>query len=105
VDSYYLSVALESGLPGLLLFVFTLALPIALGLYRGLTHSTRAGWMALALASALLAYAVVRSVLSLTNNLDFSMMLTSMLVVVELQIRAERQSADIRRTPGAIRAT
>ena len=91
IDNYYLSVVLESGLPGLLLLIFTLAYPITLGFFRGLRQQTRAGWMALALASALLAYAVERGVLSLTNNLDFSLMLTAMLVVVELQIRSERK--------------
>ncbi|MCY7307446.1 MAG: hypothetical protein LH632_15125, partial [Rhodoferax sp.] len=90
IDNYYLSVALESGIPGLLLLVITLAYPITLGLFRGVTHSKRSGWLALALAAGLLAYAIERGVLSLTNNLDFSLMLTAMLVVVELQIRNER---------------
>ena len=93
IDNYYLSMALESGLPGLLLFFFTLAYPIALGLFRGLTQPTRTGWMALALASALLAFAAERGVLSLTNNLDFSLMLIAMLLVTELHIRRERKAA------------
>lgn len=93
IDNYYLSVALESGLPGLFLFAITLAYPIALGLFRGLTHHTPAGSMALALGAGLLAFAAERGVLSLTNNLDFSIMLTAMLFVTELQIRRERKAS------------
>lgn len=93
IDNYYLSVALESGVLGLLLLIVILAYPICLGLYRGLTHHTRSGWLALALASGLLAFAVERGVLSLTNNLDLSLMLIAMLMVVEQRIRSERAEA------------
>jgi hypothetical protein len=92
IDNYYLSVALETGLLGLALLMMSLAYPITVGLFRGLTYPGRTGWLALALASGILAFAIERSVLSLTNNLDFSLMLTGMLMIVEQQIRTARKA-------------
>ena len=91
IDNYYLTAALDSGVPGLALLLIGLAYPIIVGLFRGLTYPERSGWLALALASGVLAYSIERGVLSLTNNLDFSLMLTAMLMVVEQQIRAARK--------------
>ena len=95
IDNYYLTAALDSGVPGLALLVMGLAYPIILGLFRGLTYPGRSGWLALALASGVLGYAIERGVLSLTNNLDFSLMLTAMLIVVEQQIRATRKAENL----------
>ncbi|CAN0471429.1 unnamed protein product, partial [Phaeothamnion confervicola] len=103
IDNYYLSVALESGLLGLALLMLSLAYPITVGLFRGLTYPGRAGWLALALGAAVLAYAVERSVLSLTNNLDFSLLLTGMLMVVEQRIRAVRKAEGHQDDPERVR--
>jgi hypothetical protein len=81
IDNYYLSVAMESGLPGLALFVGLLGYPISRGLITSVRSSWKEGARMAVIALALLGYAVVKSVLSLTSNLDVIFLLIALLVI------------------------
>lgn len=82
IDSYFLSVALESGVIGLFLYVWLLLYPIYRGTRMAINERGRHGWLAFSIALALLAFTVEKIVLSLTNNFDFSWVLTGMLLTV-----------------------
>ena len=81
MDSYYLSVALESGLPGLLLFVTILGYPIIKGWIQSLRFSGRSRARIVAITLALLGFSIIRSVLSLTENFDTAFLLIALLLI------------------------
>lgn len=85
LDSYFLSVVLETGVPGLLLFLGLLMIPIMKGFAFSLGKSSRENLLAFALAASLLAFAIVKTVLSLTNNLDSAFVLIALLAVMLVQ--------------------
>lgn len=81
IDSYYLSLALESGFPGLLLFLSMFAYVILKGFQASLHLAGQDGARIAVIVSALLGFAVVKSVLSQTDNLDLAFVLIALLVV------------------------
>ena len=81
VDSYYLSLALESGLPGLLLFTGLLVYMIFRGAAAALQVEGRDGARIAVIVSALASFTVVRLVLSLTENFDIVFLLMALLAI------------------------
>jgi hypothetical protein len=81
MDNYYLSVAMESGLPGLALFIGLLGYPISRGLITSVRSPWKEGARMAVIAVALLGFAVVKLVLSLTSNLDVVFLLIALLVI------------------------
>ena len=92
IDSYYLTVAMESGLPGLALFLGLLGYPIIRGLITSLRSPWKDGARVAVIALALLGFAVVKSVLSLTSNLDAVFLLIALLAI---SLEPEKASASV----------
>lgn len=70
IDNYYLSVALETGVPGLLFFTLLLAFLILRAFRHALKADDATAALAAMLGTALFAFVLVRIALSLTHNLD-----------------------------------
>jgi O-antigen ligase len=81
IDNFYLSLGLESGLPGLALFLFLLGYPILKGFYASLRMPGQDGARISVIITALIGFAVVKSVLSLTDNLDAVFLLIALLAI------------------------
>lgn len=81
IDSYYLSVAMESGLPGLALFTGLLFYPVFKGFIAGVSTPGRDGARLGIIVLALLGFTVVKSVLSLTENFDVVFLLIALLFI------------------------
>ena len=79
IDSYVLSLLIETGVPGLVFFAGILLLPIWHGLRNTLSDRSQAGAAAGALACSFIAFAVNRLVLSQREN---HMLIFSLLAVV-----------------------
>lgn len=89
IDSYFLTVALESGGVGLVLYAWLLLYPIYRGARLAVIERGRFGWLGLSFAVALVAFAIEKTVLSLTNNFDFSWVLAGMLLTVVWRNKTE----------------
>jgi hypothetical protein len=81
IDSYYLSVALESGLPGLILFAIILGYPITKGWIGSVRFSGQDRVRIATITLALIGFAVIKSVLSLTENFDTAFLLIALLFI------------------------
>jgi O-antigen ligase len=79
IDSYILSLLLETGLPGLIFFVGLLLLPVWYGVRNFLYNMSESGAVAGALACSFLAFATNRLVLSQREN---HMLIFSLLAIV-----------------------
>jgi O-antigen ligase len=79
IDSYILSLLLETGLPGLIFFVGLLLLPVWYGVRNFLFDMSESGAVAGALACSFLAFATNRLVLSQREN---HMLIFSLLAIV-----------------------
>jgi O-antigen ligase len=90
IDNYYLSVALETGFPGLLLFLGMLGYLIFKGAVVGATNSGIDSARVIVLVSALSGFATIRSVLSLTHNFGVLFLLIALLVIA---LEVEKNSA------------
>lgn len=81
IDNYYLSVALESGLPGLLVFIALMTYPV----FKGLANSPRypgvAGARIAVLAVALAGFIVVKVVLSQPDNMTVAFLVIALLLI------------------------
>ncbi len=89
IDSYYLSVLLESGYPSLAIYALILILPIWRALATGLNNSPHY-FNILTLTAALIAFATVKAILSLTHNHGIALLLIGLLayLIVEPQTRS-----------------
>jgi O-antigen ligase len=79
IDSYVLSLLIETGIPGLVFFVGLLLLPIWYGLRNSLSDRSESGAVAGALACSFIAFATNRLVLSQREN---HMLIFSLLAIV-----------------------
>ena len=79
IDSYVLSLLLETGIPGLVFFVGLVLLPIWYGLRNALSDLSESGAVAGALACSFIAFATNRLVLSQREN---HMLIFSLLAIV-----------------------
>lgn len=90
IDSYYLSSVLETGFPGLLLFVCLLVFPVSKGMLAGFRASDKDSARIVVICSAVIGFSVIRSVLSLTNNFWVVFLLIGLLVVT---LESDRQKS------------
>ena len=79
IDSYVLSLLLETGIPGLVFFVGLVLLPVWYGLRNSLSDLSESGAVAGALACSFIAFATNRLVLSQREN---HMLIFSLLAIV-----------------------
>jgi hypothetical protein len=82
IDSYYLSLLLETGVPGFLFFTGLLALPIWYGLRNYLTDLTEGGAIAGAIACSFIAFSFYRLALSQRENHTLLFSLLAVVVVL-----------------------
>jgi hypothetical protein len=68
IDSYYLSVLLESGFVSLAAYCFMLGYTIKRGVAYGVSRRDFGGNLAIAISSAVLAFAAIKVILSLSHN-------------------------------------
>jgi O-antigen ligase len=78
IDSYFLSVLLESGYPGLLAFFLIIVIPIWNGTLAGLSKGENSV-AALTISAALIAFFLVKAILSLTHNHGLVLILIGLL--------------------------
>jgi hypothetical protein len=90
IDSYILSLVLETGVPGLLFFVGLLILPIWYGLRNYIFDMTEHGALAGALACSFIAFTVNRLVLSQRENHMLIFSLLAIVIVVNYQYVGQR---------------
>ena len=81
IDNYYINLALEYGLPGPLIFLFAIGWMGWLGLRWGTTRpdDDMAG-LYLALTGVAISFAVTRSILSITTNIELLMLLFAIII-------------------------
>jgi len=92
IDSYVLSLLLETGIPGLVFFVGLLLLPIWYGLRNFLFDMSESGAVAGALACSFLAFAINRLVLSERENHMLFFSLLAIAVVMNYQYARKQVS-------------
>jgi O-antigen ligase len=91
IDNYYLSLALDSGLPAMLAFTFLPFSMVYIGFRRAM-RKTRDSPLFLAFALSALGFALVRVTLSQYENLNFFHILMGAFVALVLLIREESAS-------------
>jgi O-antigen ligase len=90
IDSYILSLVLETGFPGLLFFVGLLILPIWYGLRNYILDRTEHGAVAGALACSFIAFTMNRIVLSQKENHMLIFSLLAMVIAVNYEYAGRR---------------
>ncbi|TFW16410.1 O-antigen ligase family protein [Duganella callida] len=94
VDSYYLTMALDSGVPGLLLFVGVLLGFIGMGLRLSFVETAPGPrLMARVLAVSLIGTLATRAVLSIEFNLFYMALVCALLLVLKAQRREQDRGA------------
>ena len=81
IDSYFLTVAIESGYVGLGLFALGWLAVAARGALAGMKAAGVGSWVLITLVTAIVASLIVKTVLSLTNNLDLLYLFAGMSTV------------------------
>ena len=96
IDSYVLSLLIETGVPGLVFFAGILLLPIWHGLRNYLSDRSQAGAAAGALACSFIAFTVNRIVLSQRENhmLIFSLLAVVIVLNYENYGKSPREAAE-----------
>jgi O-antigen ligase len=90
IDSYVLSLLLETGVPGLMFFSGLLLVPIWYGLRSYLCDRSQAGAIAGALACSLIAFTVNRLVLSQRENHMLFFSLLAVIIVLNYEYLSKR---------------
>ncbi len=90
IDSYFLSLVLETGVPGLVFFLGLLVLPIWYGLRSYLSDMSEYGALAGALACSFVAFTVNRLVLSQRENNMLIFSLLAIIIVVTYEHSGKR---------------
>jgi O-antigen ligase len=94
IDSYYLSVLLDTGFPGLALYLIALLMAIGVFTAHGLSIR-RNNLLAALMVSAVVAFALIKVVLSLHHNHGLLMLLIAVtLVSIDLSHQAESAERD-----------
>lgn len=81
IDSYFLTVALESGFVGLTLFLLGMAAAVLRTMSAGVRMTGVDSWVLVTLASAIVASLIVKTVLSLDQNVDLLYLFVGISVV------------------------
>jgi hypothetical protein len=93
IDSYFLSVALDSGYLGLLLFSSSMWVVVVRGMRAGVRSLGVPSWTLIALSTGILASLIVKLVLSLTDNQELLFLLVAM-TFASARLVADRGSAE-----------
>jgi O-antigen ligase len=103
IDSYLISLLLETGVPGLVFFIGICCLPIWFGIRNYICDLSEFGAVAGALACSFIAFALYRLVLSQRENnmLQFFLLGLVVVAIYEYQTKniAERQRYGVKRRP------
>ena len=83
VDNYYLSLALEAGIPALILFLLIYAYFVALGIRLFFIQQKEKAYLALALTLSLLGFAVFNMILSVPFNHPFMFLAFALIFVLQ----------------------
>jgi O-antigen ligase len=97
IDSYILSLVVETGIPGLVFFVGVLVLPVWYGLRNYLSDMSDSGALAGALACSFIGFSMNRLVLSQKENHMLIFSLLAIMIVLNYELvrnRALQRSAD-----------
>jgi O-antigen ligase len=100
VDSYVISLLLETGIPGLLFFAGMLLIPVWYGLRSYLSDSSESGAAAGAVACSFVAYAVYRLALSQKENHMLIFSLLAIIVVLNYEYVRKRVPERLSSKPG-----
>ncbi len=105
IDSYYLSVALETGLPGLLAFIGLLYYPTIKALALSWKLPGREGLLLAVLSVALIGFSVIKLALSLADNMSIAFLYMALIFIVAEQSKpfASEWSEGSRRSGGYLR--
>ena len=98
VDNYYLSLAVETGIPGAVVFLSIIILAARQALVRIKTIPRRWGWIMIGFAGAMVAFMTTRSILSQTGNLSFFFPLIGAFIGASAHFRLRRRD-DVRQRP------
>ncbi len=90
VDNYYLSLAVETGIPGSLVFISIMIITAKTSLGRAKTAPRRWGWMLIGFAGAMVAFMTTRSILSQTGNLSYFFPLIGAFIGASAHFRPKR---------------
>ena len=71
LDNYYLSLAVEIGIPGAVVFISIMIIAARMSLRRAKKAPRRWAWLLIGFASAMVAFMITRSFLSQTGNLSY----------------------------------
>jgi len=71
LDNYYLSLAVEIGIPGAIVFISIMIIAVRMSLRRAKKAPRRWGWLLIGFAGAMVAFVITRSFLSQTGNLSY----------------------------------
>jgi O-antigen ligase len=95
IDSYYLSITLDSGLPALILLAFLLGYFFWLGAGLWLRYRSEESLIAGMLALSIVGFAVVKAILSVPYNFSLVFMVFAMLLVLREHCVAYADSCDV----------
>jgi O-antigen ligase len=104
IDSYVLSLLLETGIPGLIFFAGLLLIPVWYGLRNYLSDVSEAGAAAGAVACSFVAFTANRLVLSQKENQTLVFSLLAIVVILNYEYVRKRIPAQISRKLGDKRA-
>ena len=90
IDSYIISLLVETGVPGLIFFAGIACLPIWYGVRAYLTDLSESGALAGSLACSFIAYTIYRIVLSQRENNALMFILLALIVVLNREYAAKR---------------
>jgi O-antigen ligase len=105
IDSFVISLLLETGIPGLVFFTGICCLPVWFGIRSYIYDLSESGALAGALACSFVAFALYRLVLSQKENNMLAFFLLGLIVVAIYEYRTkhitERQSYGLKRRPSS----
>ena len=97
VDNYYLSLAVDYGLPGPIIFLSLLFVTAHSSRQHAATAPPKMAAIYTSLAAALIAFAISRSIISQTGNLSFFYLVLGAFVGVNARLSSARARARINR--------
>ena len=105
IDSYFLTLAIESGGMGLIVFISAMAVALWRTAVAGIHTADPNAWMMAALTAAIVASMILKIVLSLTHNLDFLFVVIALGVVGNMLAASTKPQSlgvpNLRKTPQA----
>ena len=90
LDNYYLSLAVETGIPGAIVFISIMIIAARMSLRRAKKAPRRWGWILIGFAGAMVAFMITRSFLSQTGNLSYFFPLMGAFIGASAHFRPKR---------------